>query len=135
MVESDLNNLNNYVVRWISLISHRPTLITTSIVFWRICILFHEKKAGLWAGHEPTSSVTLISAHRPTHLRYGELRLGLNWLGFITMQLNYWPCVIVCVGFGWLGTGMGPFKNGICICIEFAFTFANFHEIENARKP
>ena len=32
-------------------------------------------------------------------------------------------------------TGMGPFKNGICICIEFAFTFANFHEIENARKP
>ena len=31
--------------------------------------------------------------------------------------------------------GMGPFKNGICICIEFAFTFANFHEIENARKP
>ena len=32
-------------------------------------------------------------------------------------------------------TGMGPFKNGICIRIEFAFTFANFHEIENARKP
>lgn len=31
--------------------------------------------------------------------------------------------------------GMGPFKNGICIRIEFAFTFANFHEIENARKP
>ena len=32
-------------------------------------------------------------------------------------------------------SGMGPFKNGICIRIEFAFTFANFHEIENARKP
>ena len=31
--------------------------------------------------------------------------------------------------------GMGPFKNGICIRIEFAFTFANFYEIENARKP
>ena len=36
---------------------------------------------------------------------------------------------------GALWAGMGPFKNGICICIEFAFTFANFHEIENARKP
>ena len=35
----------------------------------------------------------------------------------------------------YITSGMGPFKNGICICIEFAFTFANFHEIENARKP
>ena len=47
-------------------------------------------------GLEPTTSVSLISAHRAIHLRHGELRgLAKNLLGFLGLQLNYWPCVIV----------------------------------------
>ena len=39
-------------------LSHRPTLITTSIVLWRVWNLFHEENAAFWAGHEPKTSVT-----------------------------------------------------------------------------
>ena len=82
-------------------LSHRPTLIAKSIVFWRVSALLHEK-CPRRMGLEPTTVVVLFIAHRANHLRHGGLRRRKNWLGFIALQLNYWHCVIVCVGFGWL---------------------------------
>ena len=55
-----------------------------------------------WVRLKPTILESLIATHRATHLCHEGWRpsSGKNWLGFNLMQLNYWPCVIVCVGFG-----------------------------------
>ena len=79
-------------------LSHRPILITASIVFCRIWNLFHEKNAAPWAGHEPKTSVTLVSAHRPTILRYGEKLAGLYWNANELLSLCYCLCWFWLVG-------------------------------------
>ena len=79
-------------------LSRRPTLITTSIVFWRIWNLFHKENAAPWAGHKPTTSVTLVSAHCPTNLGYGEKLAGVilecNWITGLVL-------LFVLVSVGW----------------------------------
>ena len=56
-------------------LSHRPTLIAKSMVFWRDSALFHEKCPS-------TTVVVLFIAHRANHLRHGRLRCWqkLAWL-------------------------------------------------------
>ena len=44
-------------------------------------------------GLKPPTFVSIFAAHRDIHLRHSGLILWQNWLGFISMQLNYWPCV------------------------------------------
>ena len=62
---------------------------------------FHEKNAAPWAGHKPTTSVTLGSAHRPTNLRYGENLAGLYWNAIEFLELCY------CLFWFWL-VGLSP---------------------------
>ena len=50
-------------------------------------------------GLEPRTSVSLIAAHRAIHLRHGGLGACAKMCWVL---INYWSCVIVCVGFGWL---------------------------------
>ena len=38
----------------------------------------------------------------PQTLFHCLLRTFEYWLGFNLMHLKYWPCIIVCVRFGWL---------------------------------
>ena len=58
------------------------------------------KNAAPPVGLKLTAFVAMSSVHRAIHLLHGGWR---NWLGFIAMILNYWPCVIICVGFGLVG--------------------------------
>ena len=62
-------------------LSHRPTLITKLIVFWRIWNLFHEKcsQSGGTRTHKFWNIV--LCPNYSNHM----------WLGLIWMQLNYWP--------------------------------------------
>ena len=48
---------------------------------------------------EPTTFVSMFAAHHATNLRHEGCA---NWLGIYVVPLNYLPCVIVCVRFGWL---------------------------------
>ena len=96
--------------RLLGSLSHRPTLITKSIVFRRIWNLYH-KNASPRVGLKSTTFVTLFFCP----LRYPLAPrwiwgLAKNCLGFIGLQLNYRPCFIVCVGFGWL---VGPSPSDI----------------------
>ena len=53
---------------------------------------------------EPTTFESFVHCLLPIALTTLPAKVGgagQNWLGFDLMQLNYWPCVIVCVGFGW----------------------------------
>ena len=87
-------------------LSHRPNLIATSIVLWRIWNLFHEKNAAPWAGHNPTTFVTLVSSHHPTNLRYGEKLAGFYWnatelLALLLYCIVFVMLLFVLVMVGW----------------------------------
>ena len=89
-----------------SSLSHRPTLLTKSIVLedlkcfpWKMQLL--EWDSNPWLFNTAASQPCYQIAPRWIE------NLAKNWLDFIGLQLNYWPSVTVCVGFGWLG-GLSP---------------------------
>ena len=61
-----------------------------------------------------------------------ELLCGMTSAADVTNENKTWESFLEVFE---TNQGWGHLKNGSCIRIEFAFTFANFHEIENARKP
>ena len=80
-------------------LSHRPTLITNSIVFWKIWNLFHEN-ASPSVGREPTIFVALSSAHRTIHLRHGGWRNWQKLAGFdcyVMELLALCYCLFLCL--------------------------------------
>ena len=74
-------------------LSHRPNLITSSVVIWRI-----SNTNVLRVELLPTTFVAIFAAHCPINMRHRGLG---SWVSFNQMQMIYWPCVIVCVFF-WL---------------------------------
>ena len=87
-------------------LSHRPTLITILIAFWGFKI--YSIKNATRVRLEPTTFESLINCLLPTVYITWPLRLdrrtrklaGFNLLQSSNciqwLQLNYWPCVIVC---------------------------------------
>ena len=53
-------------------------------------------------GLEPTTILTVSLLTALTTCAKVDYRLSQNWFVFIGMKLNYWPCLIGCVGFGLL---------------------------------
>ena len=77
-------------------LSLRPTLIT--IFFFAGFEIFSMKNVPR-VGPEPTTFVSVLVAHRANHLRHRGWRPRKNSLNFNAIKFNYWPCVVVCVGF------------------------------------
>ena len=76
--------------------SHRPTLITIPIGFWRIWKLFMKNATRVWL--EPTIFVSMFAAHGVTTCDTEDRVVDKDWVSVNMMQLNYWPSVFVCVG-------------------------------------
>ena len=64
-------------------LSHRPTLITKSFMFWKIWNLSHEKCSS--SRLEPTAFVAMLSAHRTFHCATVDGDVSKNWLALIAM--------------------------------------------------
>ena len=77
----------------ITSLSHRPTLVTIPIVFWRIWNLFHEK----WIPSSGTLTDDFCHTDfcPPRYPLAPQWIRGLwkNWLGFKGLRLNYLSCV------------------------------------------
>ena len=104
-------SLGSFITYFLTSLSHRPTLITKSIVFWKIWNLFHEKCSSS-SGSQTHSFCSNVLRHGG--LRTWEKLAGLNCYVIELLAMCYCLCLFWLVGLSPSDISCRPFGRPIC---------------------